>query len=443
MARQQGKIAVVLIHGIGDQRPMATLRSFIEAVLQPDPQKPHQPLYWSKPDMLSPAFGLRRYHAPAGRKRPPTDFYEYYWAHKMEGNALSHTLQWVNNLLLRWPVEVPARLRNLWWLCWAVLIVTLLTAIALWRWTPAGAVGVLGAMALAGGKLAMNSAARDWVGDAARYFDDRPANVGVRDAIRRGGVELLDKIHESGEYRRVIVVGHSLGSAIALDLLYYYWTGVRERHASPDRPDQSALFALETLLRGPEAPSAAQIRSLQKQIWQEMRANGASWRVSDLITLGSPLAHLPFLTRLTEQQFRQRLSQRELPTCPPVLDGKGIAYWTRYRTEAGDDRSIATLHHAACFAPTRWTNLFFAHDGWFGGDPVGGPLAGLFGSGVDDRVVATHHWRGRFNHLDYWLDDPRDAGLPNAPLAVLRACLSLDEGFGPTRRAPSPTPQAH
>ncbi|MEA3009909.1 MAG: hypothetical protein QOJ91_1601 [Sphingomonadales bacterium] len=427
-------MAVVLIHGIGDQRPMATLRSFVEAVLEPNPLAPEQPLYWSKPDALSHTYELRRYQARAGSKRPAIDFYEYYWAHRMEGSAVSHSLQWINNLLLRRPSAVPVRLRRLWWLSWLFALVVLTLIGCFWGWTPEGAVVVMLAMLLATAKLVARLALRDWIGDAARYFDDRPRNVGVRESIRRGGVDLLKNLHECREYGRIIVVGHSLGSAIAVDILYHYWTSARETHASPDRPDQRMLFQFEKRLREPSSPSIAEVRQRQKALFKEIRGLGTEWRITDLVTLGSPLCHAPFLTGLSDEKFRHRLAQRELPTCPPVLDDKNLAYWTRYKTSDGKNRSIATLHHAACFAVTRWSNLYFEHDGWFGGDPVGGPLQPLFGPGVDDCKVVTRHWKGRFNHLDYWRSDPRDDGSPAAPLTTLRRVLSLDEGFGPNPR---------
>ena len=46
-------VAVVIIHGIGEQRPMETLRSFVEAVLPDPPQGGEK--YFSRPD---PLFGI-------------------------------------------------------------------------------------------------------------------------------------------------------------------------------------------------------------------------------------------------------------------------------------------------------------------------------------------------------------------------------------------------
>jgi len=470
MAMTERKVAVVLIHGIGDQMPMETLRGFVEAVLAKEdapggdetispaetgqrpeggptaaahapagpPKGKDFPLYWSKPDALSGSYELRRFNAPAGKRRAPIDFYEYYWAHLMEGNALSHSLQWLNNLLFRSPATVPPKLRFLWFCSWVLVLAILALTALFWNATPVGMLAAAGTLLLIGAKLVAGLAMRDWIGDAARYFNAKPSNVNVRNAIRKGGVELLQKIHQSGEYKRVIVVGHSLGSAIALDILYYYWTVASVRHGAPDVPLKAAVEAIERAIRltGPLRPE--DWKALQKSVWQEIRQNGTPWRITDLITLGSPLTHLPFLTGLDGARFDARLQQRELPKCPPILDGKGIAYFTHYQTSAGNRRSIATLHHAACFAATRWTNIYFPHDGRFGGDPVGGPLRQLFGQAVEDRVVETRHWRGTLNHLDYWRHDPRDTKAETAPLSVLKAALNLGERLGSRSASPAP-----
>jgi len=68
------KQAVVVIHGIGEQRPMDTLRGFVEAVIPADTPEA-TPFYWSKPDRFSRNFDLRVLKS-AGRNS--TDFYEYY-----------------------------------------------------------------------------------------------------------------------------------------------------------------------------------------------------------------------------------------------------------------------------------------------------------------------------------------------------------------------------
>jgi hypothetical protein len=66
--------------------------------------------------------------------------------------------------------------------------------------------------------------------------------------------------------------------------------------------------------------------------------------------------------------------------------------------------NLSVLHHAAPFAVTRWTNLYFKTN-WNGlkGDLIGGPLATLFGSWVKD--VPLSPIGGRFNHTSYWFKD--------------------------------------
>ncbi len=81
MAKTERKVAVVLIHGIGDQVPLATLRSFVGAVLGPPDPRSKFPPFWSKPDAVSGSFDLRRFQSVArnsgGVSLPPIDFYEY------------------------------------------------------------------------------------------------------------------------------------------------------------------------------------------------------------------------------------------------------------------------------------------------------------------------------------------------------------------------------
>jgi hypothetical protein len=65
-------------------------------------------------------------------------------------------------------------------------------------------------------------------GDTARYFRDSPANIEARRAIRKHAVDALAGIHATGDYDRVIVVAHSLGSVVAYDMLRAYWARVHK-----------------------------------------------------------------------------------------------------------------------------------------------------------------------------------------------------------------------
>jgi hypothetical protein len=425
VARPNQKIAVVLIHGIGDQRPMETLRSFVAGVLRDQKPKGDNPLFWSKPDQVSGSFELRRLNAYPGGRHPPCDFYEFYWAHLMQGNTIAHALEWIAILLLRRPGRVPVLLRKLWGAVWVVGLSAVAILAALGGWQPKGLllVVVLGVLAVA------KSVTRNWIADAARYFNASPHNVEVRQAIRSAGVEMLRKLHASGEYHRIVVVGHSLGSAIAVDILYHYWVETHEIHNKPDTPRQPVLEGFEAALRASQPLEPATIRQFQKALWQEERAAGLPWLVTDLVTLGSPLTHLPFLIGVDEKGFEDIIAQRELPACPPVLDDHKLSHKADYQSIGGQPRTLWQLHHAACFAVTRWTNIYFAHDGWLKGDPVGGPLATLFGKGIQDVEVATVHWKGRLTHTRYWADYARDRGHHAEPLEALKQAMNLQESF--------------
>jgi hypothetical protein len=83
------------------------------------------------------------------------------------------------------------------------------------------------AWAVVGFYLAVNAAfLQPYLGDAARYFRNSPANVAVRRAIRKEAVDTLDRLHSSGLYDRIIVVAHSLGCVVSYDMLRAYFSRV-------------------------------------------------------------------------------------------------------------------------------------------------------------------------------------------------------------------------
>ena len=99
----KGRQAVILIHGIGEQRPMETLRGFVDAFLDGDS-------YHSKPDTISDSYELRRIklrwvkasatEAGVNPDWPDTDFYEYYWAHHMYGTRITHVTNWIARTMI-------------------------------------------------------------------------------------------------------------------------------------------------------------------------------------------------------------------------------------------------------------------------------------------------------------------------------------------------------
>lgn len=429
--------AVVIIHGIGEQRPMQTLRSFAQGVLGgkgPD-------FYFSKPDRMATSFELRRLQAHS-TSRPSTDFYEYYWAHEMRGTKVSHVLRWVRMLLLRRPGNVPVALRPAWYLTVVLLAFAVgfsfLNIVDLS--TPTGIVALLAGL----GAATVQGFLVSSLGDAARYLDPHPENVSSRQVIRANGVELLRQLHEANRYDRIIVVGHSLGSVIAYDVLTFLWQdlGHKLRDASewPAGSTQRALRDVEeTGIKLSPRSSSGDVRRFQarqRDLWLEQRQLGNPWLVTDLVTLGSPLAHASMLLASSPHELIERQEDRELPTCPPRPGRNPAKECYSYRGKEydfrGGRRRVRVLHHAALFAPTRWTNVYVPIRAGFAGDLVGGPLRGVLGDGIRDIPLTKGLLRylPLVSHSYYWRVS-RFAKDSDA-LPVLKSVLGLgSEGWLP------------
>lgn len=439
------KQAVVLIHGIGEQVPMETLRGFVQAVWATDnsahnPHLPQPNAMWSKPDHMSGDFELRRLTTPENREGQRTDFFEFYWAHLMQGTEVAHLLAWARILLLRSPSRVPKQLRGLWFflVCMTLavvagLILMLVFAHAIPGWIrTALSVSGTAAWALFGAFVIKKVA-----GDAARYLHVAPENIESRRHIREAGVKLLQTLHRSGEFNRIIVVGHSLGSVIGYDILTHYWARVHTRFGKSAEPATDKLEQLEALARDPNRDGFVdKNQAAQSEYLDELRAAQHPWLVTDFVTMGSPLAHAALLLAGDEEQWRQRQQEREFPTCPPVLEEITVAPRQKQRKFSFELGDQWTPHHAAVFAPTRWTNLYFPCRATVFGDVIGGPVAPVFGPGVRDVAVTTDLQCGLFTHTLYWkLPAGKRAGAPvwiSELRRALRLCLtpptSLREG---------------
>jgi hypothetical protein len=428
---------------------MSTLRRFVSHVL-PASENNRSRLF-SKPDTMSQTFELRRLSAEQSRRRPATDFYEYYWAHHMQGTKLRHLWPWIRAILLRRPTNVPKQLRPLWALSWLLAVAATLLVVAGRLETGSGAASSWVGLGLGALFAVVQGLSINWLGDAARYLSPLPPNIAARHAIRAEGVAFLKQLHESERYDRIILVGHSLGSVIGYDILTIYWSQVNACHNKPDRARQRALDQVEELGRGLHSKSSdeelAAFQRAQRALWQEQRQLGNPWLISDFVTLGSPLAHADLLLATGRSDLRTRQEQRELPRCPPVGDllrRNSTVERYHYKVEYTVDdkpRSIRVLHHAAPFAVTRWTNIFVPIRFGLLGDLVGGPLREVFGYGIRD-VAVTDGWH-RFvpvlSHTRYWLGRtaPRR---PGGITSLQSLCDALDleaNGWLRTETTPS------
>lgn len=338
-AEHNARTAVVVVHGMGEKRPMETFDGFVRTALTPrDGAWDHQP----RPAEVTDTYEVRRYAAPA----QGTEFFEYHWPYLMTADQYAGVTPTALRLFLRKPSNVPDGLLGIWRRAWTVVLAALLVIPALFLSGYALNSDVPGwiiGLTISGVVLVF------WFGlyrmlwralvnkktaplvDSVRYMDPVPDSYAARRAIRGGLVDLLRTLHDDG-YSRIVVVAHGVGAYIAYDALTLHWA-----------------------------------QSLKKP-----------WCITDFVTIGAPLSLADLvLTRppllsglntsdgeLRRELFEGLLRRGVLVVCPP---------------EAGPQ---------SLFTATRWTNLWFpVTRGSRSGDWFGGALGPLFGSGVDDIEV--------------------------------------------------------
>lgn len=414
--------AVVVVHGMGEQKPGDTLRGFIDAAL---PRVGGMADYFSRQDTVTDSYEARRYLSPRRDERPQTEFFEYHWAHLMQGNRLDDLWPTFRRILLLWPWRVPNGLFWVWLGAWA--------AIGWVAWTasqhlpelvdPAGEETVwdrLGALILGVGvasavvsyviaRLLPRWLTTSFV-DVARYLDTSPRSYQVRRDIRHGFVELLRRLHDAEvttyrgrvkKYDRIVVVAHSLGAYIAYDGIVYLW-GERN-HDFPSWSEEPLPEVAELEAAASGLPVSRSVRSgsgpgeelarylaAKRRLWAGLRAEGHSWRVTDLVTLGTPMYFADRLAARGPRDFAGRVARGELPVDPPIPDPARPAEGAptvhpRAHVTWRTNRRVP--HEAAPFAVVRWTNAWFPARFRFWGDWFGGRLAPLFGRGVLDVEV--------------------------------------------------------
>jgi hypothetical protein len=287
--------------------------------------------------------------------------------------------------------------------------------------------------------------------DVVRYLDTTPRSYEVRRSIRKGIIDLLQGLHDSGDYQRIIIVAHSLGSYIAYDAIAYLWAQMNWQHTAPTDPVGQQGVSPDGLLELEQAASAldhggdglATFQDAQRKLWLGLRRQGNPWLITDFISLGSPMYFSDRLYTRNRREFDDRVTKRELPTCPPkpeLAEYNNLnhtALWYSYRTG-----KVRSLYHAAPFAVVRWTNFWFPAMLGFFGDWFGGPLAPLFGAGVGDVPVKANGWRQRipgYAHALYFrLADPG----PESIRSRLRTAMDLASSSWLTATLHAPKPSA-
>jgi hypothetical protein len=439
--------AIIVVHGIGEARPGQMLREFVSNVFKQDVGEIH----FVKPDYLSSLFEMRMATVPrSDAYRPTTDVFELYWAHLIRDTTITQVYSWMLRLIFSRDSRIPKTLNRVVWLARVLLFAALigfgwLMTKDVSGWLKAIGGGVLVSLP-AIGSLALKTLRDDYIigyaGDAARYLEPRPDNIPRRQEIRKAGADILDALHDTGRYSRIIVYGHSLGSVVAYDILNHAWA-LRSRDREPvPKTSSRALLALEDMLNPRSGQgthrSIEDIQTMQYEAWREYRRNGFSWRVTDFVTAGSPLAHAPWLLNLDEKtEFPDLVRDRSFPTCPPQTEltktpvanilRNAFTFTHAYQdlTDRRKTRSVLVPHHAGSFALTRWTNLFFPYKGLLNGDPVAGPLSGCLGHWIRDiRLNQTTTGFAHCRYSNRLLEDQAVEAVRNALNLPFRRSLT-------------------
>ena len=352
----------MVIHGIGEQRPMDTITDFVRAVWETDPDvcrngKPLPAETWSKPDVRTGSLELRRITTrestptPAFPRGARSDFYELYWADLSAGSTWDEVRSWVAGLLCRNPfTSVPRDVMLAW--------------IALWVLCPGDPRLACRKRAAEGRHDLSNPIPRAfghclscfggrrgswpqslpfWPGSrTASLFPMRDAWCAIRGRRRttlprartfgnegsRCSTNCIGKIISASSssatasvrsWPMILSVTSGQGATRAARSL-------KARQNSRRCGGSSSLsWRLRRRPRTRRSPHFVRRNRTSHGFFgsaRRPRANepDARWLITDLVTLGSPLAHADFLLAKSAKEMDERILHREFPTCPPVRE---------------------------------------------------------------------------------------------------------------------------
>lgn len=525
----RSRIAVVVIHGMGEQEPMQTLRGFVNTVWERDGSlfkglgdpKNFDPCHaWTEPDDLSGPMELRRITTRgtadplsdrSGDLGVRADFFELHWADLTVDTTWSDFRRWLTRLLWRHPREVPPRLRLLWGALWLIVASIFVSGLAsplpklletlgldaswlrhmftgpYWAWLAAGSLALGGFV---------KGFATAYFGDVARYVSAAPHNIRVRKEARERGLKLLSEItnatHPANpaealpatgrphyKYERIVLVGHSLGSVLAHDLVWLAWNELSRESFAEGSPAHLAVQACERaaydllVSTGAQTSSGgvlgdgrrvyaprpkvrlpafddrlAAFRLAQRDLFRVLARRqdlNKRWLISDLVTIGSPLTHASVLIARNAQDLETKVKLREVLHCPLLdndEDESDFRFSYRVPDRTGSKPTRWQMHHGSAMGAVRWTNIHDASGRWSFpfGDLISGPLSYIenspnFGAGVVDvrvkirraGLLARVGLSRLFTHTQYWNYSPKLSNMADPPAHVqaLREAINV------------------
>jgi hypothetical protein len=130
---------VLVVHGIGSQRALETVRGVVDAAWLQDPgdpasDKPPRQV-WTHPEYSGIDIDLSvittsslKANTPSGQQKRSIDFHELYWAHLMSETRAVAVLLWLFELVRKGPRLKP-EMRALWWASAVFLCIVLASVV--------------------------------------------------------------------------------------------------------------------------------------------------------------------------------------------------------------------------------------------------------------------------------------------------------------------------
>lgn len=172
----------------------------------------------------------------------------------------------------------------------------------------------------------------------------------------------------------------------------------------------------------------------KKLVFDALYWERAPWRISHLITMGSPLVHSEFLSFHNRDELRRSFSERTRAASPPTPAWPQDSMLLYVENEKKERTYYP--HFAAPFAAVKWTNIYDKH--WFPvfADIVSGPVRKVFGPGVKDvsvkpkRAGIVPPFHRAATHTLYWAY-PEGAKETPDWIISLREALDLEGSSTP------------
>lgn len=131
------KQAIVVVHGMGEQRPMGMMRRVVDTLWTTDKSMlnegdrhigPTGNKSWIVPDCKTGSHDLQRITTPPAKDGKRTDFFEFYYADILDDAKLSNLWRWLFRIILVRPEFVTPRMVWPWSaLCFLIVLIGLVT----------------------------------------------------------------------------------------------------------------------------------------------------------------------------------------------------------------------------------------------------------------------------------------------------------------------------